>query len=116
MHRLPSHIVEALAKLAAVREQLKAELMRDPTPEEMEAKSGIPQAKATEWLAMAAQPASLESTVMDDDNATEMKDMLVVSRQRAGWGRWLVWQVHKGQLSGLRSESSAQLAAKRAWP
>ncbi len=61
--RIPTHIMEQLGKLASCRNELRRKLGREPSDMELEARSGIPHAKAKEWMALAVQPNSLEAQV-----------------------------------------------------
>lgn len=65
--RLPVHVMESLNKIAAARGALAKELGREPRPEELAARVGIPLRKVELLLDAARHPASLESPVGEDE-------------------------------------------------
>jgi RNA polymerase primary sigma factor len=61
--RLPVHVMESLNKLTRARTALLAELDREPRPEELAARMGVPVNKVELLLEAAKHPTSLESPV-----------------------------------------------------
>jgi RNA polymerase primary sigma factor len=59
--RLPVHVFDSLNRLMRTRQILATELGREPRPEELAARSGLPLAKVELLLDAARQPASLET-------------------------------------------------------
>jgi RNA polymerase primary sigma factor len=59
--RLPVHVIESLNRLTRERATLTAELGRDPRPEELAARAGMPLAKIELLLDAAKHPTSLET-------------------------------------------------------
>jgi RNA polymerase primary sigma factor len=73
--RLPVHVVESLNRLTRERRALSTELGREPRPDELAAKMGVPTVKVELLLEAARQPASLEATVGESEE-TELGDLL----------------------------------------
>jgi RNA polymerase primary sigma factor len=65
--RLPVHMFDALGKLNRASRGLVQELGREPTPEEIAARSGLPLDKVKQVLKLAREPVSLETPVGEDD-------------------------------------------------
>ncbi len=65
--RLPVHVMESLNKLGRARAGLTAELDREPRPDELAARAGMPVAKVELLLEASRHPASLETPVGDDE-------------------------------------------------
>jgi RNA polymerase primary sigma factor len=63
--RLPVHVMESLNKLARARAAFAAELGRDPRPEELAMRVGMPVSKVELLLDAARHPTSLETPVGD---------------------------------------------------
>jgi RNA polymerase primary sigma factor len=61
--RLPVHVMESLNKLTRARTTLLAELDREPRPDELAARMGVPVSKVELLLEAARHPTSLESPV-----------------------------------------------------
>jgi RNA polymerase primary sigma factor len=61
--RLPVHVMESLNKLTRARTALVAELDREPRPEELATRMGVPVSKVELLLEAAKHPTSLESPV-----------------------------------------------------
>jgi RNA polymerase primary sigma factor len=68
--RLPVHAIESLNKVTHARRDLAATLGRDPRPEELAARLGMPLGKLQLLLDAAKIPASLDATIGEDE---EMK-------------------------------------------
>jgi RNA polymerase primary sigma factor len=65
--RLPVHMFDALGKLTRATRGLVQELGREPTPEEISDRSGLPLEKVKQVLKLAKEPLSLETPVGEDD-------------------------------------------------
>jgi len=65
--RLPVHVIESLNKMTRARRELLTELDREPRPDELSARSGIPARKIEFLLDAARHPISLETPLGDDD-------------------------------------------------
>jgi RNA polymerase primary sigma factor len=68
--RLPVHVMESLNKLARVRGALVTELGREPNPEELATRMGVPVGKIELLLDAAKHPASLEAPVGEDEESS----------------------------------------------
>ena len=73
--RLPVHVVESLNRLTRERRALGSQLGREPRPEEIAQRMGVPVNKVELLLEAARQPASLEATVGESEE-TELGDLL----------------------------------------
>ena len=67
--RLPVHKVEAITNWTSERERLRRSLGREPTPEEISARTGIAPEKARALLRADQQPISLDTPAGDDGDA-----------------------------------------------
>jgi RNA polymerase sigma factor (sigma-70 family) len=68
--RLPVHVIESLNRLTRARADLAAELGRDPRPEQLAARLGMPVGKVQLLLDAARLPTSLEARVGEDEDTT----------------------------------------------
>ena len=68
--RLPVHVIESLNRLTRARGELVAELGRDPRPEQLATRLGMPVGKVQLLLDAARLPASLEARVGEDEDIT----------------------------------------------
>ncbi len=73
--RLPVHVVESLNRLTRERRALGSQLGREPRPDELAQRMGVPVNKVELLLEAARQPASLEATVGESEE-TELGDLL----------------------------------------
>ncbi len=73
--RLPVHVVESLNRLTRERRALGSQLGREPRPDEIADRMGVPVNKVELLLEAARQPASLEATVGESEE-TELGDLL----------------------------------------
>jgi len=64
--RLPVHIVETLNRMSRVNRTLVNEMGRDPTPEELAKKTGVPARKVRLILESSRKPLSLETPIGED--------------------------------------------------
>lgn len=67
--RIPVHMIETINKLNRISRQMLQEKGRDPTPEELAAKMGLPEDKIRKVMKIAKEPISLETPVGDDDDS-----------------------------------------------
>jgi RNA polymerase sigma factor (sigma-70 family) len=68
--RLPVHAIEALNKVTGARRDMAARLGRDPRPEELAVRLGMPVAKLQMLLDAARIPTSLDSPIGEEDEST----------------------------------------------
>ncbi|MBI2460047.1 MAG: sigma-70 family RNA polymerase sigma factor [Candidatus Rokubacteria bacterium] len=66
--RIPVHMIEALNRLSRVNRTLFQELGREPTPEEIAKRSGLPLRKVRLILESAKKPLSLETPIGEDSD------------------------------------------------
>ncbi|MBI4240506.1 MAG: sigma-70 family RNA polymerase sigma factor [Candidatus Rokubacteria bacterium] len=71
--RIPVHMVEALNRLSRVNRALVNEMGREPTPEELAQRTGIPAKKVRLILESARKPLSLETPIGED---SQLRDFL----------------------------------------
>jgi len=71
--RMPVHIVETLNRLSRVNRTLVNELGREPTPEELAQRTGIPAKKIRLIMEASRRPLSLETPIGED---SELRDFL----------------------------------------
>jgi RNA polymerase primary sigma factor len=67
--RIPVHMMEAISKVARTSRQLLSEIGREPTPEELAEKLGMPLEKVRKVLKIAKEPLSLETPIGDEENS-----------------------------------------------
>src|SRR5262249_39614202 len=67
--RIPVHMVEAISKVARTRRQLLNEIGREPTPQELAEKLGMPVEKVGKVLKMVREPVSLETPIGDEEDS-----------------------------------------------
>ncbi len=67
--RMPVHVVEKLNKIGRSERKLRAELAREPTPEEIAADLELPLEEVVQIKRSAQTPVSLEKPVGDDDDS-----------------------------------------------
>jgi RNA polymerase primary sigma factor len=68
--RLPVHAIEALNKAMHARRELAVRLGRDPRPEELAVKLGMPVTKLQMLLDAARIPTSLDTPIGEDEEST----------------------------------------------
>jgi RNA polymerase primary sigma factor len=68
--RIPVHMTEVASKVVRERRRLFQKEGRDPRPDEIAARSGVPLARVEQVLSMAQQPTSLDLPVGEDGDAT----------------------------------------------
>ena len=67
--RIPVHMIETINKLVRTSRQMLHEIGREPTPEELSAKLGMPQEKVRKVLKIAKEPISLETPIGDEEDS-----------------------------------------------
>jgi RNA polymerase primary sigma factor len=96
--RLPVHVMESLNKLSRARTALTAETGRDPRPEELAARMGLPVGKIELLLAAARQPTSLETPIGADEDTPLghlVKDPSIRSPEEAAMRSELAGEVER---------------------
>ena len=67
--RVPVHMIEVINKIVRTSRQMLSEIGREPTPEELAEKLGIPLEKVRRTLKIAKEPLSTETPVGDEEDA-----------------------------------------------
>jgi RNA polymerase primary sigma factor len=67
--RIPVHMIESINKIVRKSRQLLHEIGREPTPEELAEKLGMPLEKVRKVLKIAKEPLSLETPVGDEEDS-----------------------------------------------
>jgi RNA polymerase primary sigma factor len=67
--RVPVHITEAINKIVRTRRQMFNEIGREPTPEELGNKVGMPVEKVRKVLQIVKEPLSLETPIGDEEES-----------------------------------------------
>jgi RNA polymerase primary sigma factor len=67
--RIPVHMVETINKLVRTSRQLVQELGREPTPEEIGERLGMPVSKVRKVLKIAQEPVSLETPIGEEEDS-----------------------------------------------
>ncbi len=79
--RIPVHMIETINKIVRTSRQMLNEIGREPTPEELAEKLGMPLEKVRKVLKIAKEPLSLETPVGDEEDFAS-------------------WRFHRGQERG----------------
>jgi RNA polymerase primary sigma factor len=67
--RIPVHMIESISKIVRKTRQMLNEIGREPTPEELAEKLGMPLEKVRKVLKIAKEPLSFETPVGDEEDA-----------------------------------------------
>jgi RNA polymerase primary sigma factor len=67
--RVPVHMTDMIGKIARTTRQMLNEIGREPTPEELAKKLGMPLEKVRKTLKIAREPLSLETPISDEGDA-----------------------------------------------
>ena len=67
--RIPVHMIETINKIVRSQRQMLHEIGREPTPEELAEKLGLPLEKIRKVLKIAKEPISLETPIGDDEDS-----------------------------------------------
>jgi len=67
--RIPVHMIETINKIVRTSRQMLNEIGREPTPEELAEKLGMPLEKVRKVLKIAKEPISLETPIGDEEDS-----------------------------------------------
>jgi len=67
--RIPVHMIETINKLVRTSRQILHEIGREPTPEELAVRLGMPLEKVRKVLKIAKEPISLETPIGDEEDS-----------------------------------------------
>jgi RNA polymerase primary sigma factor len=67
--RVPVHMIESINKIVRTRQRMLNEIGREPTPEELAEKLGVPLEKVRKTLKIAKEPLSLETPIGDEGDS-----------------------------------------------
>ena len=67
--RIPVHMIETINKIVRTSRQMLNEIGREPTPEELAEKLGMPLEKVRKVLKIAKEPMSLETPIGDEEDS-----------------------------------------------
>ncbi len=67
--RIPVNMIETINKIVRTQRQMLHEIGREPTPEELAEKLGLPLEKIRKFLKIAKEPISLETPIGDDEDS-----------------------------------------------
>src|SRR5262249_46738929 len=67
--RIPLHMIETINRAARTIRQIPNEIGREPTPEEIAAKLGVPLERVRKVLKIAKEPKSFDTPVGDDEES-----------------------------------------------
>src|SRR5499427_8436629 len=67
--RIPVHMMDAISKVVRTSRQMLHEIGREPTPEELAEKLGMPLEKVRKVLKIAKEPLSLETPIGDEEDS-----------------------------------------------
>jgi RNA polymerase primary sigma factor len=67
--RVPMHMIEAINQIARARRRIISEIGREPTPNELAKKLGMPLEKVNKALKIAKEPLSLETPYGDEEDS-----------------------------------------------
>jgi len=67
--RIPVHMIEAITKVVRTSRQMLNEIGREPTPEQLAEKLGMPLEKVRKVLKIAKEPLSLETPIGDEEDS-----------------------------------------------
>jgi RNA polymerase primary sigma factor len=73
--RVPVHMIETINKIVRTRRQMLTEIGREPTPEEIAKKLGMPLEKVRKTLKIAKEPLSLE-TPIGEEGDSQLGDLI----------------------------------------
>jgi len=67
--RVPVHMIEAINKIMRTNRQMLQELEREPTPDELAKRMGMPVEKVNKALKIATQPISLDTPIGEEEDS-----------------------------------------------
>ena len=71
--RIPVHMIETINKIVRTSRQMLNEIGREPTPEELAEKLGMPLEKVRKVLKIAKEPLSLETPIGDEEDSASRR-------------------------------------------
>jgi RNA polymerase primary sigma factor len=74
--RIPAHMMEAISKVVRASRQILNETGREPTPEEIATKLGMPLEKVQKVLNITKEPFSLEAPIGDGEDNSHLGDFI----------------------------------------
>lgn len=74
--RIPVHMIETINKLNRIQRQMLQEMGREPTPEELGKRMGMPEDKILKVLKIAKEPISTETPIGDGDDDSHLGDFI----------------------------------------
>jgi len=120
--RIPVHMVETLNRISRVNRAMVNELGREPTPEELAQRTGVPAKKVRLILESSRKPLSLETPIGEDSelvtsSRTSRRDrpMTACSRRTSPprWsGRWPCCRRRRRRSSGCASGSARKASTR----
>lgn len=67
--RIPVHMIETINKLNRISRQMLQEMGREPSPEELAERMGLPEDKIRKVMKIAKEPISMETPIGDDEDS-----------------------------------------------
>lgn len=74
--RIPVHMIETINKLTRITRLMLQEMGRDPTPEELGKRMGLPEEKVLKIQKIAKEPISMETPIGEDDGDSSLGDFI----------------------------------------
>jgi RNA polymerase primary sigma factor len=74
--RIPVHMIETINKLNRIARQILQATGKEPSPEELSKKMGLPEDKIRKILKIAKEPISMETPIGDDDGDSHLGDFI----------------------------------------
>lgn len=105
--RTPVHVVEALSKISKANAELTQLLNREPTKEELAAKTGLSLEKIKIYTEASQNPLSLDKTILDD-NDTDLTDIVADNNQKTPEEALMQDSIRKGIFEVLNSLSERE--------
>ena len=74
--RIPVHMIETINKLNRISRQILQATGKEPSPEDLSKKMGLPEDKIRKILKIAKEPISMETPIGDDDGDSHLGDFI----------------------------------------
>ncbi len=74
--RIPVHMIETINKLNRISRQILQATGKEPSPEELSKKMGLPEDKIRKIFKIAKEPISMETPIGDDDGDSHLGDFI----------------------------------------
>ncbi len=74
--RIPVHMIETINKLNRITRQMIQTTGKEPSPEELSKKTGLPEDKIRRILKIAKEPISMETPIGEDDGDSHLGDFI----------------------------------------